>query len=122
MHFGTSFTAADPKVTTGRALRGGDAAIEGSGNLHGDEGKERGDEFSEAVVKPAGRLLQHASADLHPSRTQAGDALTVNLRVGVDGCHHHACDPRGYQRVRAGSGSSLVTAGFQGYEGGRTLG
>ena len=46
----------------------------------------------------------------------------MNLRVGVGGRHHHPCDPRGYQCVRAGSGSSLVAAGFEGHIGGRTLG
>ena len=78
MHFGTSFIAADPKVTTGRALCGRDAAVERSGNLHGDERKEGGDELCEAVVEPAGLLLEHAGADLDPSRTKPGDALTVN--------------------------------------------
>ncbi len=57
-----------------------------------------------------------------PAARKPGDALTVNQRVGVGGGHHHPRDPCGYQRVRAGSGSSLVAAGFEGHIGGRTLG
>ncbi len=122
MHFGARFAAADPEMTTGLVLRGRDAAIERSGNFHGDVGKEGGDEFCVAVVKPAGLFLQHTGADLHPGRTQAGDTFTVHLRVGVGSGHHHPRDPGGYQRVRAGSGSSLVAARFEGHIGGRTLG
>ena len=85
MHFGAGFTAADPEMTTGFALRGRDAAIERSGNFHGDVGEEGGDEFCVAIVKPAGLFLQHTRADLHPRRTQAGDAHAVHLRVGVGG-------------------------------------
>ena len=60
--------------------------------------------------------------DLYSSRAKLGDAFTVNLRVGVGGGHYHAGDAGGYQCVRAGPGSSLVTAGFEGYVSGRTMG
>ena len=60
-------------------------------------------------------LLENPEVHLHPCRTKPGDALTVNHWVGVGGCHHHACDPRGYQCVCTWPGSSLVAAGFQGH-------
>ena len=122
MHFSTRFASADPKVATSRVLRGRDAAIERSGNLHGDKRKKVGDEFCEAVVEPAGRLLQHPGADLYPRRTKPGDAFTMDLRVGVGGGRHHPYDAGGYQRVRTGPGSSLVAARFEGHIGGRTVG
>ena len=95
--------------------RGRDAAVERNGNLHGDEWKRCGDEFGESVVEPARLLLENSELHLHPRRTKLSHALTVNHWVGVGGCDHHTCDPRGYQCVRTWPGSSLVAAGFQGH-------
>jgi hypothetical protein len=122
MHFGARFATADPEMTTGFALRGCDAAIQRSGNLHSDVRKKGGNEFCVAVVKSAGLFLQHTRGDFDSSRTQAGNALTVHLGVGVDGGDDHPCNACGDQRVRAGPSSSLVAARFESDVSGRTVG
>ena len=109
-------------MTTGFAMRGGDAAIESSGNFHSDVRKKGGDELCVAVVQPAGLFLQHTDADLHAGLAQARHAFSVNLRIRVDGGHHHPLNARRYQSVRTGSGSSLVTARFQSHVGSRAVG
>jgi hypothetical protein len=120
MHLSTRLLAGDPKGRTGARLRRRDATIERGGNLHGDKRKGGGDEFREAIVKPACRLLEHSGFDLDPSGTQPGDALTLNQRVGVNGGHDDSSHARAHECIRAGAGSTVVGARLKRYVGRRT--
>ena len=74
VHFAARRFARDPIRAAAGALRGRNAPIERSGNLHGYERQRRGDVPGEAIVEPAGRLLQHAHPHLDPAGAQPGNA------------------------------------------------
>ena len=103
------FRAGDPLAG---AVAGGDAAVEGLGDMQGDEGPFGGDGVEPAPVQVQRRLGRQPGADADargPERHGAAGGRVVGIVDGVDDVGDAGID----DRLRAGAGAPTVVAGLQ---------
>src|SRR5699024_9923886 len=102
------------------AVRGGGPAVEGEGELGGDQGAVVAQAVLPAAIQCCGgfgELVRDVGDHLDPGLTQAlGPAGGEGVRVLAR--DHHAGDPCAEQGIGAGAGAAVVGAGFEGDHGG----
>ncbi len=96
---------------------GGTAAVEGGGELPGDERPAVLDGERPGPVQPAGAVGQQSALDLDPGVAQRLRSPGSH-RVGVRLREHHAAYSCRDQGARAGAGAAVVVAGLEGDDGG----
>jgi len=115
--------AGDPVGLAGLVGRGGrgDAAVEGHGDFHEDEGALRLAPMGEGFVEAAGFWLAEADGGLDAGGLQGLEAVAGDGGVGVDGGGDDAADAGGDEGLGAGRGAAGVVAGLEGDVGGAAL-
>ena len=115
LHFVASGGPGEPVRLIGetRCRWWGELAVCGESGFEGDEGSAVLDEVGEGFVEVAGLLFEDAESDVDVGRTEAGDALAADTGVWVLRGDDAAGDSGFDERVGAGRGAAMVTAGFE---------
>ena len=100
------------------AGRRSDAAVEGHGDLHEDEGALVLDPFGEAFVEAAGFGFADAEGGFDAGGAQCFHAVAGDVGVGVGGGGDYAGDSGGDEGLGAGAGAAGVVAGLESDVGG----
>jgi len=102
---------ADP---AGEAVDGSDPAVEGLGELEGDEGETRADVFEEDLVEPFAGLAENAEGGVDALGLQGLKTAAGDPGVRIDRPDDDPGGPAGDQGFDAGRGTAVMAAGFEG--------
>jgi hypothetical protein len=78
--------------------------------------------MSEGLIQVAGLLLKNANGDVNVCVAEYLNASSADEGIGIGGCDNAAGDTGFNERVGAGTGSTVVAAGFEGDIGGGSEG
>ncbi len=98
-----------------------DAAVEGHGHLHLDEGAVVLAPTGEGFVEAAGFFFAGANRGFDAGGLQGLEAVAGDGGVGVDGGGNDATDAGGDEGLGAGRGAAGVVAGLEGYVSGAAV-